>query len=77
MSEAVSDADKIRLQVIQDAWDRGVREEDLTPDKQPAQWLKIGLKRLAEKKKLDAAALGKIDKMGGTDHPDPTLRSIG
>ncbi|QQG42155.1 MAG: hypothetical protein HYV90_02465 [Candidatus Woesebacteria bacterium] len=73
MSEAQFDPDKIRLSLINDAYKRGMRYGQITPDMQIAQWMAIGLKRLEEGKILTSEALEAIDRMGGTDHPDPFI----
>lgn len=67
----VSNTDSIRLSVIEEAYSRGMRYENITPDMQIAPWLAIGLKRMAENQKVTLETIAKIDKMGGTDHPDP------
>jgi hypothetical protein len=67
--------DEIRLQVILDAfYSSGLRSKDVAdPDKQIAQWLRIGIMRLEKGESLTIASLKDIDAMGGTDHLDPTL----
>jgi hypothetical protein len=63
--------DELRISVINDAFRRGMRAENITPDMQLAQWLVIGLKRLGEGQRITPEDVAGIDKMGGTDHPDP------
>lgn len=65
--------EQIRIDMIVDAHGRGMRYENITPDMQLAPWLAIGLKRLGEGETLTPEDITGIDKMGGTDHPDPTL----
>jgi hypothetical protein len=63
--------EQLRIEVIKEAYGRGVRYENITPDMQLAPWLAIGLKRLGEGQDLTPEDITGIDKMGGTDHPDP------
>jgi hypothetical protein len=63
--------DEMKIDMIREAFGRGVRFENITPDMQLAQWLVIGLKRLGEGRDLVPEDIAEIEKMGGTDHPDP------
>ena len=63
--------EEMKISVINEAYVRGMRYENVIPDMQLAQWLVIGLKRLGEGQKLTPEDIARIDKMGGTDHPDP------
>jgi len=64
-------AEEIRISVINEAFNVGMRFENITPDMQLAQWLVIGLKRLGEGRAVNPEDIIRIDKMGGTDHLDP------
>jgi hypothetical protein len=68
--------DEIRINVINEAFRCGMRVEDITPDMQLAQWLVIGLKRLGEGRAITSEDIAGIDKMGGTDHPDPWVGGL-
>ncbi|MCH7730307.1 hypothetical protein IID21_02125 [Patescibacteria group bacterium] len=59
----------IRLKTIYGAYQRGLRCDNL--ERQPAQWVVSGLERLEGGGRLTVEDLDKIDRMGGTDHPDP------
>lgn len=63
--------EEMKISVVNEAFNRGLRFENITPDMQLAQWLVIGLKRLGESRTLTSEDISGIDKMGGTDHPDP------
>jgi hypothetical protein len=71
MERVNGNTDEIRINVINDAFRRGMRAGNITPDMQLAQWLVIGLKRLGEGRSITPEDVTGIDKMGGTDHPDP------
>ena len=43
------------------------------PDRQPAQWLKEGVRLKKLNRELTRQLLAEVDKYGGTDHPDPTF----
>ncbi|KKQ91904.1 MAG: hypothetical protein UU16_C0030G0007 [Candidatus Woesebacteria bacterium GW2011_GWA2_40_7] len=73
MTEVLFDSDQIRLSLIKDAYGRGMRYGQITPDMQIAQWLAVGLKRMEEGQDLFPESLEAIDRMGGTDHPDPFI----
>jgi hypothetical protein len=64
-------AEEIRIDVINEAFGNGMRVENITPEMQLAQWLVVGLKRLGEGRAINPEDIIRIDKMGGTDHPDP------
>jgi len=73
MSEILFNPDEIRLDIIKKAYKSGMRYGRITPEMQIAPWLAIGLKRLEKNHNLTVSEIAEIDKMGGTDHPDPTL----
>ncbi len=60
---------EILLSTIQEAYAKGFDVDD--PDKQISPTIRIGVKRLREGKNLTLEDIDKIEKMGGTDHPDP------
>jgi hypothetical protein len=61
--------ERIRLRLIYDAFRNGMRADSCGV--QPAQWLRLGLAVLEKGERLSVEKLRKIDKAGGTDHPDP------
>lgn len=73
----ISDFDKVRLGLIRDAYMRGIRYGTIDPNSQPAPWFVHGLRKMEQNGGLEVTPeeLDRIDKSGGTDHPDPTLRS--
>lgn len=64
-------ADQFRLNSIHESFERGDRF-DLSDPSRPS-WLNNGLRWLGEKRKLTKEDIKRLDSMGGTDHPDPTL----
>ena len=60
----------VRIEVIEEAFKRDFPITDATP-----QWLRMGVDYLAKGQEVTEEDLDKFDRMGGTDHPDPTLRS--
>lgn len=62
---------QITLEMIRTAFEKGWDVDN--PDKQFAPVIRIGVKRLREGKQLTADDIEKIEKMGGTDHPDPWI----
>ncbi len=67
----------VQLSLIQDAFKRGMRSYNLDPRSQIAPWLIQGLRTLEQEKALKSDDVQNFMEMGGTDHPDPTLRSMG
>jgi len=63
---------EIMLENIQTAYDNKWDVDD--PERQFAPTIRIGVKRLKEGKKLTIEDVEKIEKMGGTDHPDPWVK---
>ena len=60
---------EIVLNSIYEAYHKGFNVDD--PDNQISPTIRIGVKRLREKKSLTPEDITEIEKMGGTDHPDP------
>lgn len=67
----------IQLNLIRSAYERGMRTSNIKPEDQLAPWMILGLKALEEEQQLSASDVQRYQEMGGTDHPDPTLRSMG
>ena len=49
---------------------------DVTGSQTP-QWLREGVRLSRQGVNITPQRLDEIDKLGGTDHPDPTLQSLG
>lgn len=60
---------ELRIQVVQDAFERGLRPDNLGP--QPAPWMVAGLRVLQQAGELTREIIDVADKAGGTDGPDP------
>ena len=60
---------EIVLRNIRSAFENGFDVDD--PEKQISPTIKIGVKRLRGGKVLSLEDVEKIEKAGGTDHPDP------
>ncbi len=68
---------EILLETVRLAYKRGLRSKDIRPEAQLAQWLIMGIKALEAGEELVSDKMETFCRMGGTDHPDPTLRSMG
>jgi hypothetical protein len=64
--------EQIMLDLILEAYQKGWNVDD--PNKQISPTIQIGVKRLKEGQELTTEDIIKIEKMGGTDHPDPWVR---
>ena len=54
-----------------------IREKFDVSGSQIPQWLREGVRILSQGIDITPQKLTEIDSYGGTDHPDPTLRSLG
>jgi hypothetical protein len=61
--------EEIVLNSIHLAYDNGFNVDD--PDNQISPTIRTGVKRLRENKPVTPEDIADIEKMGGTDHPDP------
>lgn len=57
------------VDIVKSAYDRGLRSNNL--DSQPAPWLVRGLQILEKGEDLTSDKIDRINRSGGTDHPDP------
>jgi hypothetical protein len=67
----------VQLYLIRDAFKRGMRSYNIDPRQQIAPWLVQGLRMLERDEQPTSEKVEAAMTMGGTDHPDPTLRSMG
>lgn len=68
---------EIQLRCIEAAFKQGMRSANLDPRDQLAPWLIQGLRALEREESLTPQDVQDFSEMGGTTHPDPTLRSMG
>lgn len=80
MTEQIGfDFDGLRASIVNNEYKAGKRYEQIKPEDQIAQWLKLGLYHLAimenngKEPVLTGEDIRQLDLCGGTDHLDPTL----